>query len=118
MGGLLCLILLLFARKYKISQHKKQRHLSPIQPRSNNILLGDFTTNTLINPGYDPTNPLSINPGPIGPVPCPIDIQILDSKSIRRENIQVDVNDNSLDGRQSFMEIGRGHFAIVYKGEP
>ena len=37
-------------------------------------------------------------------------------ETFRKENIQVDSIDNGFDGRQSLMEIGRGHFAIVYKG--
>ena len=44
----------------------------------------------------------------------------LNNKVIRKENIRMDIADpdanSSLQDKPTYKEIGRGHFAIVYKG--
>ena len=69
---------------------------------------------TIMNPTYDPSN--GFLPLPTKNMVNHIDLPLSETKWIKKENIKIDVVEDTFGSKPAHKEIGRGHFAIVYKG--
>ena len=94
-------------------KNRKSRNMSLEIPMSN-LEIHSPLHHTIMNPTYHPSN--GFLPLTTKNMVNYFDLPLSDPKWIKKENIKIDVVEDTFGSKPAHKEIGRGHFAIVYKG--
>ena len=94
-------------------KNRKSRNLS-LEIPMRDLALHSPLHQTIMNPTYHSSNGFLALPSKnfVNHIGHPLS----ESKWIKKENIKIDVTEDTFGSKPAYKEIGRGHFATVYKG--